>query len=287
MNRSDALTPEERALARLLGRPDTTVAPTARTDAAIAAQARTTGAPTPVPRPSPPPAAFSTRPDRRRPVWLTPVAVAASLVLAVGLSWQLRPTLPPAPAPAPDLPAPAPAAMPAAAPTSAEPPRDTVAAPATPPPAARRPAPVPAAAKPAAPAAVSPRAPAPPAAPPPPAPPASAERAAARAIAAPGTPAADAAAKYATRSAHAPLAAPAPPARADEHPAALAVDVDGASPAAEAVAAPPLQRRQWLQHIRAQRDAGDSASARASLRRFVQAHPHARIPRDLRPLLEE
>ncbi|WP_433851866.1 hypothetical protein [Stenotrophomonas nitritireducens] len=40
-------------------------------------------------------------------------------------------------------------------------------------------------------------------------------------------------------------------------------------------------------HPRAPRDDGDLDAARASLRRFVQAYPEARIPRDLRPLLAD
>lgn len=48
-----------------------------------------------------------------------------------------------------------------------------------------------------------------------------------------------------------------------------------------------LPHRQWLARIRAHRDGGDLDTARASLRRFVQAHPEARIPRDLRPLLAD
>lgn len=46
-----------------------------------------------------------------------------------------------------------------------------------------------------------------------------------------------------------------------------------------------LPRRQWLQRIRARRVDGDLDNARASLERFMQVYPEARIPRDLRPLL--
>lgn len=55
----------------------------------------------------------------------------------------------------------------------------------------------------------------------------------------------------------------------------LAVDADAALP-----------RRQWIKRIRERRDAGDLDTARASLERYLQAYPEARIPGDLRALLE-
>jgi hypothetical protein len=48
-----------------------------------------------------------------------------------------------------------------------------------------------------------------------------------------------------------------------------------------------LPRRQWLQKIRARRDDGQRDLARASLERYVQQYPEARLPRDLRPLLDD
>jgi hypothetical protein len=48
-----------------------------------------------------------------------------------------------------------------------------------------------------------------------------------------------------------------------------------------------LPRRQWLQKIRERRDQGQRDLARASLERYVQQYPEARLPRDLRPLLDE
>ncbi|WP_449467016.1 hypothetical protein [Stenotrophomonas humi] len=48
-----------------------------------------------------------------------------------------------------------------------------------------------------------------------------------------------------------------------------------------------LSRHKWLRRIRERRDSGDMESARASLRRFTQDYPEARIPRDLRPLLKD
>lgn len=77
---------EERALAALLPRPHDRGEPGADLDARILAAAQ---------------AALQPQPAVRRPrrSWIGPTAVAASLVLAVGLAWQLRPP--------PSLPAPA------------------------------------------------------------------------------------------------------------------------------------------------------------------------------------
>jgi outer membrane biosynthesis protein TonB len=77
---------EERALAALLPRPHGRAEPGADLDARILAAAQ---------------AALQAQPPVRRPrrSWIGPTALAASLVLAVGMAWQLRP--PPAlPAPA-------------------------------------------------------------------------------------------------------------------------------------------------------------------------------------------
>ena len=135
MNISDMLTPEERELARLLGRPGAAVAgPSTQLDARILAMAQ--GSPqapaqpqsqTPPPhREAPtadlPPVSRSRGWGRRRGL-VSSFAVAASLVLVVGLAWQLRP-MPPQPAmqhaevsaPAADMAAAEVAAVPAAAP---------------------------------------------------------------------------------------------------------------------------------------------------------------------------
>lgn len=48
-----------------------------------------------------------------------------------------------------------------------------------------------------------------------------------------------------------------------------------------------LPRQEWLQRIRERRQDGDEDGARASLERFVQAHPHSDIPHDLRSLLQD
>ncbi|MBN8798821.1 MAG: hypothetical protein J0H45_05610, partial [Stenotrophomonas nitritireducens] len=105
MNRSEPLTPEERELARLLGHPAADLVPSARIDAAIAALVREPAASTPAPRPSAPPTPFTvgTTPARRgrRRGLVSSLAAAASLVLVVGLAWQLRPMPPSAPVPAP------------------------------------------------------------------------------------------------------------------------------------------------------------------------------------------
>ncbi|GEM_PF-3021741 len=46
----------------------------------------------------------------------------------------------------------------------------------------------------------------------------------------------------------------------------------------------PLDIGPWLQRIREQRDRGDLEAARASLARFVQAHPGHPLPDDLKAL---
>lgn len=48
-----------------------------------------------------------------------------------------------------------------------------------------------------------------------------------------------------------------------------------------------LSRHQWIKRIRERLEAGDLDGAKASLRRFAHDYPEARIPRDLRPLLED
>jgi len=296
MNMSEPLTPEERELARLLGRPAADLAPSAGTDAAIAALAREPSA-APPPRPSAPPAAFTVSAPlsrhRRRRGLVSSLAVAASLVLVVGLAWQLRPVPPSVPPP------------PLAAPTAAQeaPAADAASGGAMP-------------APPAAPEAAAAR----PAPPPPPVAPVRAAKAEAR-----STPRQESAPSPA-RAAAAPPPPPAPPASASYvlEPAPVVVEApaqqaapaamrlrssapqplaDGAvrttgsvlrEQASVAVVAPDgidedarLPRRKWLERIRSRRDEGDADAARASLARFVQAYPEARIPRDLRPLLAD
>lgn len=69
---------EERALAALLPRPPGRTEPGAELDARILAAAQAALHPQAAPR-------------RARRSWIAPTAVAASLMLAVGLAWQLRP----------------------------------------------------------------------------------------------------------------------------------------------------------------------------------------------------
>lgn len=71
---------EERALAALLPRPHGRSEPGAELDARILAAARAATVPA---------GAKPATPHRRR--WIAPTALAASLMLAVGLAWQLRP----------------------------------------------------------------------------------------------------------------------------------------------------------------------------------------------------
>jgi hypothetical protein len=61
-----------------------------------------------------------------------------------------------------------------------------------------------------------------------------------------------------------------------------AVDL-AAIPVREDANLPPGE---WLERIRARRDAGDIDAARESLQRFVRAHPRLRPPRDLRELAQ-
>ncbi|WP_296246222.1 hypothetical protein [uncultured Stenotrophomonas sp.] len=115
MNTPDMLTPEERELARLLGRPGAgTATPSKQLDARIMDLAR--AKPQTQPEPQPEQTQADTR-TRQRPTasaslasasqrrgWgrrrglVSSLAVAASLVLVVGLAWQLRPLTPPQPA---------------------------------------------------------------------------------------------------------------------------------------------------------------------------------------------
>ncbi|WP_102945640.1 hypothetical protein [Stenotrophomonas sp. VV52] len=316
MNRPDPLTPEERELARLLGRPASSAPPAAVDDAVLAA-ARAAVQPvaaTPAADPASPPAApVSTPTPRRRSRFPAALGLAASLVFAVGIAWQLKPEGPPPAAPAPmasematgtalqaDAAAgddTAPAAVQAEAPVAEV---ATQEKPAAAPPAPARalsvPKPAPVPAPPPMPAAAPMAMPAPPAPPAPMAAPVlqdaqaeAAQSAELDRVVVTGSRAVDARER-------AKLAAPAPARtqgapgvmrRAEPAPAqaygalaspdalTLAVDADAALP-----------RRQWIKRIRERRDAGDVDTARASLERYMQAYPEARIPGDLRELLD-
>ncbi|MCU1170186.1 hypothetical protein [Stenotrophomonas maltophilia] len=337
MNRDEPLTPEERELARLLGR-RAEQAPPVALDAAILAAARAAvDAPAADAVASP----EAPRTQRTRPRWPAVFGIAASMVFAIGIAWQLRPEPPPvpageaavaaAPAAAEDVAAAdqaadrsaadsaVAAAQPSAAPAAPEA-APVAAAPA--PAIARAPEPAPAetaeapaqaarsmAADAAADTAFAALPPAPTAAPAaaPPAPPAPAAYSA-PAPAPAFAPAASGALKART------AAAPAPAANAAEVERAEALDRVGitsmkreapsrSAPGimrrgsdaglsadtvqAEVDADARLPRRQWLQKIRERRDQDQRDLARASLERYIQQYPEARLPRDLRPLLDD
>lgn len=306
MNRPDPLTPEERELARLLGRPNAT-GPAPSIDEAVLAAARTA-----VEAPAADAATWKLPPDAparsRRPRSRLPAVfgLAASVIFAVGIAWQLKPEAPPAPPLAEPVAAPASSA----AVTEAAPAMDAAPLPApaaAPPPvpqqraakaAVETPAPASTTAAPTRARAVSAPRPEPIAAPAPPAPaPApmmsapAPEAAASHAMDA-GEPALDAVAVTGSTIERSAPAKPAPGApgvmrRAAAPMAAPASADDAVRALHQAVAADAgLPRKQWLKRIRERRDAGDVDTARASLERYLQHYPEVRIPRDLRQLLE-
>ncbi|MEG0183843.1 MAG: hypothetical protein RR704_10360 [Stenotrophomonas sp.] len=330
MNRDEPLTSEERELAKLLGR-RAEQGPPAALDAAILAAAR---AAVDAPVHEAPVVPGTPRALRGRRRWPAVFGIAASMVFAVGIAWQMRPEPPPVPAEAQI------AAMPAGgmaadagsgsmahdsaaadvavaetAPTSA--PASVVAKQVPAPAIAAAPAPPPVMPAPMmAPAPMEATAP----------PPAATSDAAAADIAAPRVAAAAPPALDA-------YAAPAPAAAAEAAPAAMRARKAEAATAgvteaqqnttedrvaltgsrqepiargapgvmrraanaglsAEAVQAEVqhdagLPRRQWLQKIRERRDAGQRDLARASLERYLQQYPETRLPKDLRPLLDD
>ena len=91
------------------------------------------------------------------------------------------------------------------------------------------------------------------------------------------------------------MAAPPPPPQvAISLPAPASAEAAlAAAPARDSSIVPDLETdtalppRQWLQRIRQRHTDGDDAGARASLRQLIATHPKTRIPRDLRPLLED
>lgn len=256
MNNRDPFTPEERELARLLpGRMDATPSPEADAAVIAAARAALQGEATQPLQGAHERPADGARRHRRRARWTTLLGVAASVVVAVGLAWQLRPDPPPAPfaavmqetvpvpagkaEPGNAVPAPAPLPAPASAAAGA---------------AGDHPAPstAPSAAAPAsAPAG---------------APPVGGGPAPAAAGAEPGTD----------------VASP-PQALRRMMPRPLSAEEVSAAVQADAL----LSRHQWLQRIRSRRDAGDIDVARASLERYLVQYPGTRVPRDLQALLSE
>lgn len=284
----DALTPEERALAERLARLGPLREPGAALDARILAAAHAAVQPR----------AGGAR--RKAAAWPAALGIAASLLLAVGLAWKLRPqpgpqaageaAAPAAKAPAKEAPpaAPAPTARPEDAPETQEVPSGmeslhppAVASPAS---VARRRAPAPPAAFKAAPAT--------PAAVVPPPPPESAT-AGAPALPAPADAAAQATADLATQdSATSEAERAAPARRTREARATTAVQAQEASaePDEDVVppttAASPQVRDAWLLRIRELVRAGRIADARTSLREFRHRYPGFALPDDLRALEE-
>lgn len=304
MNSRDPLTPEERELARLLGgRLDK--APPPAVDAAVLAAARASVQSAAAGQDTGPMGADDApaqaqRRQHRRARWPTVAGIAASVVFAVGLAWQMQPQREPPPAPSlQEMATPAP--RPEADPPAPRPIADT--APATPGSAAtQRAQPEPAPRPPV--QGQAPEAPAQATAPAQvdaaPVPQAFRARAAESARVAPSRPAPPAA----PAPAAAVMAAPAPAAEAFAKPARTPQDTaaqDTAEEAAATVSAPlsaaavqqeveadaRLTRRQWLQKIRHRRDAGDVDLARASLERYLAQYPETRLPRDLQPLLAD
>lgn len=290
----EPLDADERALAARLAR-DPVASPPPALDAAIVAASRADAAQTdavqatvPAAAPDRDPPAQRPRPRRR---WPFGVGVAAALLVAVGVSWQLRP-LPDAhpgtwsdvaEAPqarqlesAPVVPADPVRQAPAAAPrVESVRVRDVVER--APPPAPASPA-----------VAAAP----PPAPPSPPAPPAAADIAAtdaarstafgAEAVASPR--AATSAPEAAARTASA-VAAPQAARRASVAMFEAIEDVpDDDQPPASADS--PEVQRAWLERVRELLDTGDIAAARASLGEFHRRHPDAELPPDLRALLD-
>jgi len=279
----EPLTPEEQALARRLAQLGQRE-PSPALDARILAAARDAGAPA--------------RRIHPRP-WPIAVGVAASLVLAVGIAWHLRP-LPLAEPPPPTADREAPVRYIA-------PPPELRTAPAAPPPALAKPVPASTPTPtPPSPSVALPRMAAPPPmveAPPPPESPeapvvldAPAPAAAVAAASAAGLP-----------PAPPPASLPAPSAQSEPAPAAMrkaaATDAEtedkavnaaaeaeqaaGDEPDTEvppATADSPEVRQAWLQRIRELAAAGQAEAARASLKEFVRRHPDAPLPDDLRAL---
>lgn len=272
----EPLTPDEQALARRLAQLGSQAEPSPALDARILAAAR---------------AAEGVRSPRLARRWPVALGVAASLVLAVGIAWRLRPLPGPserystAPAAASRQ---APSAPPATASESepvtvAPPPHDTAAFVEPPPPPAVKavparaapPSPVVAAAPASEPPVVleapAPAAPMAPATLPAP-PPASDEpetQAGGNAA-----PARKAAASQATEDAGFDAAAAADRAAGDEP----------ESEVPPATADSPDVREAWLQRIRELVASGQTDAARASLKEFVHRHPDAPLPDDLRAL---
>ncbi|NUS37769.1 MAG: hypothetical protein HOQ02_01920 [Lysobacter sp.] len=284
----EPLTPEEQALARQLGELGPHGGPSPALDARILAAARAARSPM----------------SRRTRRWPVALGVGASLVLAVGIAWRLRPLPGPAMEQVRVPPAPPVASRSAEVPVS-PPPRDVFAAPPLP----DAPATTPAATAEEAVAGAAKRAPriglpAEPVAPAPPEPPvvlaapSPAPPPPTIALPAPPPPAAQAPAVR-TLQAEPVAGAPAPSARKAAPPTAQAaedatLDAAAAANAATgdeppedvppATADAPAVRDAWLQRIRELLAGGQADAARASLKEFVRRNPDAPLPDDLRAL---
>ncbi|MFL6593776.1 MAG: hypothetical protein ACJ8GK_13855 [Luteimonas sp.] len=275
-----SLTSEERELAERLARVDPHAEPSPTVDARILAAAREAAATT----------------ARRRRRWPTALGLAASLLLAVGVAWRLRPlperpSPPPSPPPRAEARAPtqaraaatgASATFPAAANTR-EPPTDTLSGEA-PRPDTTREAPV--AQAQGADDAMADRT----------APLARDAAPAMKTAEASRTPAEDSSSQaFGDVAAPPPPAPPVPPTMPSEpapapalgDEAARAASASGDEPELDvppATADAPEVRDAWLQRIQALVEAGDIDSARASLRAFVARYPAYTLPENLRAL---
>ncbi|MGQ4659724.1 hypothetical protein [Lysobacter sp. F6437] len=304
--RPDPLTPEERELAERVGRIAPRATPSAELDARILGAAHTA-------------AGRKAGPPRSRPRWPALVGIAATLALAVGVVWQLRPVHE-APVERDEMPSSAmvrPTAAVAEAPVSerglprpAEPRATDIAAPAQsseprlrmlPPPAPRPsppvvfddPSPVSApevAALPAPPAAPPEPAPAP-APPPPPVPPAPPVPVMDTTAAAVNRPAAAARARPQADSKAAAMQREATDTAAakwaaDDAQAGFSIDIDAHQRTITIADVPVDSDRlldpvDWIERIRQRRDSGDLGSARASLDALREAHPALALPDDV------
>lgn len=300
----DPLDAEERALADLLAPGTARAGPPPELDAAILASARR---------------ALQAGPARRRRRsgrrWPAALGVAASLALAVGIAWQLRPGPDHALQAVSDFPATdagqADAASPAAAPEATTAAnrhaQATAAREAAPPP--QDPPPPPGADEPA-------RAPEPAAAPPPEAMPApSAPSAAASAAVTaipditvsdrddadfvPTPPPVDTAIGrkrihqdadgriVPERAGRQALSIPGSASDSRHAAADIRLDEEGLDDEPPATVDSPLARRAWLDRIRELRDAGELDAARESLREYHRRYPDLDLPRDLDGLLSQ
>ena len=283
---NEPLTPEERALAQRLARLGPHGEPSPTVDARILAAAHAAAAPPP---------------RKRVPRWPVAFGVAASLALAVGIAWQLRP-LPEATVYDEAASAQTAASSDMATTGSAEMAKPAAELPAAEfgkPPAAREavargvPAPESAAA---AAADAEPQA-FPPAPPPPPQEPEVVLDEPAP-LAAPAAPPAPPAAATTARQAAPPAAARENDVRglmqqkaAEAEPATDTLDTLDTFEADEEVVPPatadsPQVREAWLERIRELMQAGKTEEARASLREFRHRYPAHPIPEDLRALAE-